>query len=147
MAGIAQTQGSFDTGRQITLVLIGPFGRVDLPNVTGFDAKQQMATVKVDRLDGVQMNASLPKGWTGSFELERGSAVIDALFDQIENAWFTSGSYKAGSIYQYVDEADESVSTFQFDNVALTLSESGNWKSDQSVKQRVDFVANRRRRV
>ena len=147
MAGIQGTTGSFDTGKQCTLVLIGPTGRVDLPNITGFDCKQVTANVKVDRMDGIQMNAELPKGWTGSFDLERGSSAVDDLFAQIEDRWLNGGSYTAATVYQYVDEADGSSSTYQFDNVALKLDEAGNWKSDQSVKQKISFMANRRRRI
>ena len=153
MAGIQGTTGGFDTGKQCTLVLIGPgatpgsTARVDLPNITGFDCKQVTVNVKVDKLDGIQLNAELPKGWTGSFDLERGSSAVDDLFATIEDRWLNGGSYTAGTIYQYVDEADGSASTYQFDNVALKLDEAGNWKSDQSVKQRISFAANRRRRI
>lgn len=153
MAGIQGTTGSFDTGKQCTLVLIGPgatpgaTSRVDLPNITGFDCKQATVNVKVDKLDGIQLNAELPKGWTGSFDLERGSSAVDDLFARIEDQWLAAGTYTAGTIYQYVDEADGSSSTYQFDNVALKLDEAGNWKSDQSVKQRISFMANRRRRI
>lgn len=147
MAGIQQTQGGFDTGRQCSLVLKVGGVTVPLPNVTGFDCKQQTAAVKVDRLDGVQMNAELPKGWTGSFDLERGSSAVDDVIAQIEDGWMASGSIQPGTIYQYVDEANGSQSTYQFDNVAVKLSEAGNWRSDQTVKQRIDFTANRRRRV
>ena len=147
MAGIQQTQGSFDTGRQCNLVLVGPYGRIELPNITGFDAKQNVATIKVNRLDGVQMNAKLPQGWSGGFDLERGDSAVDEAFNAIEAGWFNSGSLGTSTIYQYIDEADGSTSCYQFDNVALSLADAGNWRSDQTVKQRIDFEANRRRSV
>jgi len=148
MAGVAQTQGGFDTGRQCTLVLIGPFGRrVDLPNITSFDCRQDTVAVKVDRLDGVQLNAELPKGWTGSFDLERGSSAVDDLFVQIEAGWLSLGSIGASTIYQYIDEANGSTSCYQFDNVTLKLDDAGMWKSDQSVKQKIGFRSNSRKRV
>ena len=54
--------GNFNLGRDCQIVLVGPFGQVTIPNVTKFGAKQETATVKVDRLDGVQLNTELPKG-------------------------------------------------------------------------------------
>ncbi|CAG4921608.1 unnamed protein product [Acidocella sp. C78] len=51
----------------------GPFGRVDLAHVTGFEVSQVTQSVRVDRLDGVQLGAELPRGWQGSFLLDRGT--------------------------------------------------------------------------
>ena len=139
--------GTASVGRDCQIVLIGPFGRVDLPNVMSFDCKQTVAEIKVDKLDGNQIHARLPKGWTGSFENERGNSGLDDLFTQTEASWFNAGLVVASTLYQYVTETDGSQSTYQFDNVAMTLSEAGSWKGDSTVKQKVDFEANRRRRV
>ena len=67
----------FSIGRDTQLVVIGPAGRVDLTHVTSFDSRQITHSVRVDRLDGTHMGTELPKGWEGSFELERGSSVVD----------------------------------------------------------------------
>jgi len=143
---IRNTSGAFNIGRDITLVLIGPTGqRVELPNVMGFDCKQETITLKLDRLDSVQMHAELPKGWTGSFELERGSADVDRVFAAIEQNWVANGVYNQCQIIEYIIETDESTSTFAFDNVSLKYSDAGAWKGDASVKQKVEFTAWRRR--
>ena len=144
---ITQGSGSFSVGRDCSVVLMGPFGRVDIPNVMGFDCKQETAAIKVDRLDGVQMNAELPKGWTGSFDVERGGSSVDDLFSNIEAAWYLSGSIINSTIYQYIQEPNGSTSTYQFDNCSLKLDDSGAGKGDASVKQKISFMANRRRRV
>lgn len=139
--------GRLSIGRDCTLVVIGPYGRIDLPNVMGFEAKQVTSNIKVDRLDGVQLNAELPKGWEGSFENERGNSGLDDAFAEMETAWFEGGTVGVGTIYQYIMEADGSQTTYQFDNVSMKLDDAGSWKGDASVKQRVSFNANRRRRV
>jgi len=147
---VTQGTGSFSLGRDCTLVVMHPLapgGRLQLDNLMGFDPKQETAGVRVDRLDGVQMNAELPKGWTASIELERGSPAIDNLFALIEQAWHSAGSYFTATVYQYIAEPDGSTSTWQFDNVALKLDNPGGWKGDASVKQTVSFMANRRRPV
>jgi hypothetical protein len=145
---ITNTQGAFSVGRDCTLVLIdGSFGTIQLDNVIGFSCRQVTATVRVDRLDGVQLNGEIPKGWTGSFELERADAVLDTFFAQKEDAWFSTGVLSTATAYQYVAEADGSVTTLQFDNMGLRFSDAGTWQGDKSVRLRVEFNANRRRRV
>ena len=58
---------TFSVGRDCQLVLMGPYGRIDLTHVTGFEARQLTAPVRVDRIDGTQLAAELPKGWEGAF--------------------------------------------------------------------------------
>lgn len=144
---VTNGQGRFSVGRDTQVVIIGPNGRVDLPNLMMFTCKQETAEIKVDRLDGIQMNAELPKGWTGSVENERANSALDDTFAQIEAAWLDGGQAAVATIYQYITEADGSQTVFQFDNVTLKLDDAGDWKGDASVKQKISFRANRRRRV
>lgn len=145
---IQNTQGAFSVGRDCTLVLVdSAFGSVQLDNVTGFSCQQVTTPIKVDRLDGVQLNGDIPKGWRGTFELERANATMDQYFAEREGNWFTNGVMSSATVYQYVAEADGSTTTLQFDNVSLKFSDAGGWQGDKSVKLRVDFAANRRRVV
>jgi hypothetical protein len=89
----------------------------------------------------------LPWGWSGSFELERGSPAVDLFFANAEAAWMDGGTYNVAQLFTYITETDGSTSTFAFDNIALKLSDAGSYKGDSSVKQRIDFIANRRRSV
>ena len=138
---------AFSVGRDCQLVVMGPFGRVDLTHVTGFEARQLTAPVRVDRIDGTQLAAELPKGWDGHFELERGSSAVDDFMSQVEIAYNAGKPVATGTLYQYVTEADGSVSTYQFDGAVFKLASSGAWKGDQSVKQRLEFFAGTRRRI
>jgi hypothetical protein len=137
--------GVFSVGRDCQIVLIGPFGRVDIPNITKFDCKQETAAIKVDRLDGIQMNAELPKGWNFRIEAERAGPSLDELFSLIEATWYNAGTVTIGQLFQYVQEPDGSSSTFIMDNVSLKLEDPGEWSGDASVKQRLSGNANRRR--
>ena len=137
----------FSVGRDCQLVVIGPAGRVDLTHVTGFDARQMTHAVRVERLDGATMAAELPKGWEGSFELERGSAAVDDFIAGMEAAYHNGGALRAGTLYQYVAEADGSTSTYQFDGAVFRLANAGQWRGDAAVKQKLEFFASRRKRV
>jgi len=138
---------AFSIGRDCQLVVIGPFGRVDLTYVTGFESRQITQSVRLDRLDGVPMGAELPKGWDGSFELERGTSAVDDFIAVAEQAFFAQGSLPVGTVYQYISEVDGSISTYQYTNVVFKLANSGSWRGDASVKQKLEFFAAQRQRV
>lgn len=137
----------FSVGRDCQLVVMGPYGRIDLTHVTGFEARQITAPVRVDRIDGTQLAAELPKGWEGHFELERGGSAVDDFTAKVEAAFNAGTQVSPGTLYQYVSESDGSVSTYQFDGVVFKLASSGAWKGDQSVKQRLEFFGGSRRRI
>jgi len=138
---------TFTVGSDCQIVVMGPFGRVDLAHVTGFEAHQLTVALRVDRLDGVQLGAELPKGWTGSFALDRGSSAVDDLIAQVERAYLAGQSIGAGTLYQYVNEPDGSTSTYQFNGVVFKLTSAGVYKGDSAVTQKLDFYASGRVRV
>lgn len=137
----------FSVGRDCQLVVMGPFGRVDLAHVTGFESRQQTASIRIDRIDGRQMAAELPKGWEGMFELERGSAAADDFVARIEAAYAQGGAVPAGTLYQYISEPDGSTSTYQYDGAVFRFAQAGQWRGDASVRQRLEFFAAARRRI
>jgi len=137
----------FSVGRDCQLVVIGPAGRVDLTHVTGFESRQMTHPVRIDRMDGATLAAELPKGWEGSFELERGNAAVDDFIAAAEAQFFAHGHVQPGSLYQYVTETDGSTSTYQYDGVVFRLANAGAWRGDAAVKQKLEFFASRRKRV
>jgi hypothetical protein len=138
---------AFSLGRDTQLVIIAPSGRIDLTYVTGFESRQMTQPIRVDRLDGTQMAAELPKGWEGSFDIERGSSVVDDFIAATEQAFYTSGQMLTSTLYQYVTEADGSTSTYQYDGAVFKLAAAGAWRGDAAVKQKLEFFAARRIRV
>ena len=138
---------AFTLGRDCQLVVIGPQGRVDLNHVTGFDSRQQTHSVRIDRLDGTQLAAELPKGWEGKFDIERGSSTVDDFIAATEQAYYTTGQLAVSTLYQYINEADGSTSTYQYEGAVFKLTAAGAWRGDAPVKQRLEFFAARRVRV
>jgi hypothetical protein len=141
------SSNTFSVGRDCQLVVMGPFGRVDLTHVTGFDSRQLTTAVRIDRIDGVQLGAELPKGWDGSFELERGSSAADDFIARLEASYYAGGPIVPGTLYQYVQETDGSTSTYQYSGAVFKLSQAGSWRGDASVKQKLDFFAATRTRL
>ncbi len=138
---------SFSIGRDTQLVVIGSTGRIDLTYVTGFEARQITQSVRVSRLDGTPMGTELPKGWEGTFEVERGNSAVDDFIAAAEQQYFNGSTSTPGTMYQYVSETDGSTSTYQYDTVVFKLPSAGQWKGDSSVKQKLEFFAVRRRRI
>jgi hypothetical protein len=138
---------AFSVGRDTQLVVMGPNGRVDLSHVTGFESRQITNPIRVSRLDGTQLAAELPKGWDGSFEVERGTSALDDFISGIEQDYYNGAGAPPGTMYQYITEVDSSTSTYQFDGVVFKLSSAGTWKGDSSVKQKLEFYATRKRRI
>lgn len=138
---------TFSVGRDTQLVVMGPLGRVDLTHVTAFESHQLTQPVRVSRIDGTQLGTDLPKGWEGSFEVERGNSALDDFIAAAEQQYFNGGPATLGTMYQYVTETDGSTSTYQYDGVSFRLASAGLWKGDSSVKQKLEFFATRRRRI
>lgn len=138
---------AFSVGRDTQLVVISASGRIDLTHVTSFESRQLTQSVRVSRLDGTQMGTALPKGWEGSFELERGSSVVDDFIASSEQLYYNGGSITPATMYQYITETDGSTSTYQYDGVTFNLANAGLWKGDSSVKQQLEFFATSRQRV
>src|SRR5580698_5947174 len=110
---------SFSLGRDSQLVVITSTGQITLSYVTGFESRQVTQSIRIDRLDGTQMAAELPKGWEGSFDLERGSSVVDDFIAATEQAYYSGGQLLTSTLYQYVIESDGSTSTYQYDGTVF----------------------------
>jgi hypothetical protein len=138
---------TFSVGRDTQLVVMGPNGRVDFSYVTAFESRQITTPIRVSRLDGTQLAAELPKGWEGSFEVERGTSALDDFISLIEQNYSTGAGTPSGTMYQYITEVDSSVSTYQFNGVVFKLASAGTWKGDSSVKQKLEFYATTKQRI
>ena len=130
---------TFSVGRDAQLVIMGPNGRIDLEHVTAFESRQLTQSVRVSRLDGTQLGTELPKGWEGSFELERGNSTVEDFIAAAEQSYFNGGSAGTITMYQYISETDGSTSTYQYAGVTFKLVSAGVWKGDSSVKQKLEF--------
>jgi hypothetical protein len=138
---------AFSIGRDTQLVVMGPNGRLDISHVTGFESRQITSSIRISRLDGTQLGAELPKGWEGSFEVERGTSALDDFVSALEQDFYNGDGPQPGTMYQYITETDSSVSTYQFDGVVFKFVSAGAWKGDASVKQKLEFYATRKRRI
>jgi hypothetical protein len=142
---VNQGNNNFNLGRDITIVLLTSSGTViSVPNLLDWNPKPVYADVKVDKLNGVQMNASLPKGWTCTLTNARGDSGLDLFVAAIEQAWYANGTYVGGSAYEYITETNGAQTVWQYTNGAYKLTDAGSWKGDDSVKQTLEVMFDRR---
>ena len=129
------------------MVLLWNGSRLDLRDVTGFQANQQVRQQRSDPLNSVPIEFNTPAGWRGQFQVDRGSSALDDLVSAIEAAFWNGGVIGSGTIYQYVAEANGSTSTYEFVGVSLNLTSSGHYQAENIVKQTVGFFASQRNRL
>jgi hypothetical protein len=141
---MAAQRKPFNLGNDCEVVASGPFGLIEFPKVTGFKIKQRIKKASIEPLNSAPLELHVPMGWEGSFEIERASPAADLLANAIEAGFLANGDLGAGTLTQYVNEIDGSQSIFQMGEVAMSLSDAGDWSRGKSVKQTVEFFASTR---
>ena len=138
---------TFNIGFDAQLVLVGPFGRVDLSHVKEWDTKQMTKEIKVTPLNGPPIFREIPDGWEFSFKIERNNNAADDLINRIETAYYNGASLQASTLYAYYAETDGSTSSYEYQGVALKLNNAGSWKQESAVEMVLEGKASRRIRV
>jgi hypothetical protein len=136
----------YSIGRNCRVTLLWNGTRVDLRDVTGFEAKQVTRVQRADPLNGVPVVFNTPNGWTGSFIIARADATLDSLVAAVESSFWNSGVIGSGTIYQYVTEPDSSLTTWEYSNVSMTL-ETDRWQAEGIVHHTLKFFASTRVKI
>ncbi len=134
----------YTIGRNCRVVLLWQGARIDMPDVTGFQANQEVKTQRADPLNSTPVEFTTPSGWRGRFMVDRASPNLDNLIASIETSFWTAGVIGSGTIYQYVTETNGSLSTYEFIGVSLTLTDAGNFQQEAIVRQTLGFFASQR---
>ena len=138
----------FSTGNDVKIMLIiDGVGEVQPTHITGFHATQAVAKLQVKRLSNSPIPKSIPQGWGGTITLDRGDSVADDVACVIEQAYYSGQRLPQAQIYQFVNEADGSQSTYLFQDVSFELTDAGSWVQDVAVKQTITWAAGRRRKL
>lgn len=138
---------SYSVGRDISLCIVAANGPLVLNQITGFQSKPDTTDKKIKGLDGVTRHLRFPDGWSGTFDIERQDNALGDYWAQVEDGYYAGRNERPVSITETVQEVNGSVSQYRYVNVLLTPDDMGSWKGDESVKQKVKFVAERRIRV
>lgn len=137
----------FSVGRDVSLDIIGPAGPLRFNLVTGFNSKPDITDQKVKGLDGITRHVRFPDGWSGAFDVTRSDSTIDDYFAQIEANYYAGLNEQPCTITETITEVSGAVTQYRYLQVLLKLDDAGQWQGDQTVKQKVSFVAARRVKV
>lgn len=141
--------GTFTVGRDAQAVAISATGvRLELAGLTDFTWTPQYSRPRSEPLNGPPIERYLPHGHTLKFSIDRRGPDNERLFALIEIGWWTVGSADLGTsaggvVYFYVNETDGGQSTYQFTGVSLGLTQGGDFRTDNAVKQTIEGHAQR----
>lgn len=138
---------TFNIGKDISIVINGPFGRVDFSHVTMFDAKPSIKTVKVNPLNSQPIARDIPDGWDFNITIERANSNADALQSAQETAFWAGVSLPTNAMYVYINETDGSQTTWQYNNCVMHLEDAGSYSQEKAVTQKLKGFSSQRIQV
>ncbi|GAJ29197.1 hypothetical protein [Acidomonas methanolica] len=136
----------YSIGRNCRVTLLWNGSRVDMRDVTSFQASQVTRAQRADPLNSVPVVFNTPGGWRGSFGVVRADATLDSLVAAVEAAFWNGGILGSGTIYQYISEPDGSQTTWEYTNVTMTL-ETDRWAAEEMMHYTVQFFASTRVKI
>jgi hypothetical protein len=139
----------FSVGRDIAVDLYDAASKsiVSFNIRTGFGARQMTTEIKIKGLDGTTRYAYLPDGWGGTIDLERAGPDVEDYILGLEATYFAGQNVQANQITETISEPDGTITQYRYTGVMVRLPESGEWKGDASIKQRLEWVASRKVKV
>lgn len=139
---------TFTVGRDGSLVVILPTGRIDL-NYTDFQAQQDTKMVSSLPVQSDAVAVELPQMWKASFTIDRNSPDLEDYIAAMEATFFAGGNAQLNgtTVYQYINEIDGSTTTYEYTKCTLKLDDAGSYKQDDKVSQKLSLTASRRKKV
>ena len=134
----------FSVGRDVSLDIIDPVqGAIRFPIRTGWKADPEYTDLTSMGLDGLHRFAHLPKGHKLQLTLDRKDSSVKSYFAQIEGQYFAGATLGSVSITETITNVDGSISVFRYLNVALKLTNGGDFKADSKVDMVIEGMASR----
>ena len=140
--------GTMSIGKDYAVDVVQPGGQVlRIGNVTDFDAKPNTKDLKSEGIDGVVRHATIPGGWTLTFNMDRQDRVVDDFFAQFELDYYAGKTLRNCTVTETINEPDGTVSQWRYVGVALKLDDNGKRKADEYVKMKMSGHCSKRLRV
>lgn len=142
------TANGFNTGKDITLVIVTPTGTLTIAGLTGFHSSQMTSPLDSKLIDGRNIYDEIPTGWEGGFDLERLDSTLDDYFSLAEDGYY-NGVISNGvpTITETITESNGRITQYSYQGVALKFADAGKWTGDAKVMQSVTFRCSRRPKV
>lgn len=132
-------------GKDTQITLDDNNGNIVTTRTKAFSAKAKYSSKETVALDGVNRHLNIPIGWEGSFDAERTSNALDLFINRLERIYTSGAPVPLITITQTIQEADGSVTQYQYNGSVITLDNAGDWKGDDYVTQKVNFMSSERK--
>lgn len=137
----------YNTGKDVEVDIVTPQGILDPSIITSFKKQEKVTEKDVERMDGINDNLVMPKGWEGSLMFERRNSVLDDYFADREARYYAGEDQAALTMKETIKETGGSVSQYLYEGVQLIFNDGGESKGSDTIKQTVNWKAQRRRKV
>lgn len=134
----------FSIGQDCQVVVIGPWGEIELPLETRFRYDIVTSKVTVKPINGVRETRSVFDSWEGDIEIARQGPALDDAAQQFQENFLAGNTIPDGTIDFEIREPDGSVSSWRFTGVTYEFKTLGHWEADKEVPQTVTFQAKQR---
>lgn len=138
---------AFNVGRDVSLTIFTSTGIIGTAGLSSFTSAPMTAEIKDVRLNGRMYPAYLPEGWGGSFEFTRIDSSLDDYFASMEDGYYGGQDLPSATITETITELNGSITQYRYTDVAIKFGDAGNKAGNTAIKQKVDFMAGRRRKV
>lgn len=140
--------GILSVGKDCVIDVVLPTGQIlNIDKVTSFDAKQDTNPIASKGMDGINRNAVVPHGWSGSIKIDRGSHALDDYFAKYESDYYAGKTITNVIINATIQEGDGTITSWQFRGCAIDYSNAGMWQADKFIDQAITFKASQRIKV
>lgn len=140
-------QNAFSVGRDISLDVITQNGPLSFGLITKFTSKQDVVDKKIKGLDGITRHVRFFDGWSGGFEITRQGSELDDFFANAEADYYAGVTEQGSTITETISEVDGSISQYRYLGVLLKFDDAGDKAGDDTINQKVSFMASRRIKV
>ena len=140
---------NFTTGRNISVQINTAYGPLLIPAsaILNFKANPETTKLRSKGIDGITRNGVIPDSWKGSISIDRLDQTVDNWWAQFEADYYANRRSGTATIIERLQEQDGTVSTWRYEDVALTLDDAGDYAADKKVEQMLSFEASRKVRV
>lgn len=140
----------YTIGRDVTVTIAGPGGQaivIPANQVTGFNAKPLKREEWARPLNSPPQPIYTPDGWRGTIDVDRQDATLDTFQSNLEAAFWGGQNTLSGTVLETITEDDGSITQYQYNSVMYWVEDPGSYRTENLIKQRMEFCAGQRIRV
>ena len=139
---------NLNVGKDVRIDVIGPSGSYVSTNyITSFTSSQMTNSLESMPLNLPPIFGEIPKGWEGSFNMQRGDSTFDDLFALAEANYWAGQNTPSGTITETITDPTGAIHQYRYIGVVFKFSSAGSKTQDAFISMDVAFKASQRIKV